>query len=120
MRSRRTRAALVGGIIGALLVAAPVAANGATVIIERGGSSCFIGPGDIPGVTIEFQLESSTVTITPDGMLVVTCTGSLPEGYSVASTITLQVLCEGDFATTTGHIIATKAGRVSVMCRFPA
>ena len=120
MRSRMGATVLAGAVLGVLMSAVPAAAQGATVIIERGGSSCFIAPGDLPGLTAEFQLASSTVTITPNGMLVVTCTGILPQGYSVPRTLTLDTLCTGDTATTTGRLIATVSGRVSVMCRFPA
>jgi hypothetical protein len=120
MRFRKSLVVLAGGLLGAMLVSAPVAASGATVIIERGGSSCSISPGDIPGLTHEFQADSSTVTITPTGMLVVTCTGRLPADFQPERTLVLDILCTGDFDTSTGHLIATTGGRLSVMCRFPA
>src|SRR3546814_535887 len=112
MRSRMGAMVLAGAVLDVLVSVVPAAAQGATVVIERGGSSCSIAPGDLPGLTAEFQLTSSTVAITPDGMLVVTCTGNLPEGYSVPRTLTLDTLCTGDTATTAGLLIATVSGRV--------
>ena len=120
MRFRRSLVALSAALLGAALISAPVAAAGATVIIERGGSSCYIDPIDVPGLQTGFFADSSTVTIMPNGQLVVTCTGQLPADFAPERTLVLDIQCTGDFATTAGHLIATSGGRLAVFCRFPA
>ena len=114
--------AIVGGALATLVLGGgTAAAAGATVILERGGSSCTISPGDLPGLTQEFQLQSSTVVIAPNGDLVVTCTGTIPAGmWPLPETLSLTVTCTGDTGTTSGRLVATKGGRMAVMCRFPA
>ncbi len=120
MRFKRYALMLAGA--GALLLAlpGPIAASGATVIIQRDGSDCSIGRHDIPGVPVEFSLPSSTVVITPTGALNVTCTGRLPDGFTLAQTFEGTVTCEGDVAIVQGHIVATRSGQVMIACHFPA
>ena len=120
MRSRRCITAVLGAAVGAILLTASVSAAGATVIVQRGGSDCGIDAGDLPGLTTDFTLESSTVVIAPSGALVVTCEGMAPDGYVLSHTYTAIVACVGDTSTTNGRIVATTSGHVSVMCRFPA
>lgn len=92
-----------------------VDAGGAEVIIERGESGCWVGGGDIPGVPVEFPLANATIVVTPRGFVNVTCTGQLPEGYSLPSTYTSAVKCYGE-SVTNGRITATVGGRVTVVC----
>jgi hypothetical protein len=107
-------------ILSLTVMAAPASAAGAVVIIQRGGSDCGLDSGDIPGVP-EFTLANSTVVVAPNGGLVVTCTGSVPEGVTINHTVAGDVACFGDFGTTTeGHLVATRSGNVSIMCRFAA
>jgi hypothetical protein len=120
MRSRRYLTAVLGAALGTMLLTTSVLASGATVIVQRGGSDCGIDAGDLPGLTTDFTLESSTVVIAPNGALVVTCEGTAPDGYILSHTYTAIVACVGDTSTTDGRIVATTSGQVSVMCRFPA
>lgn len=107
-------------ILSLTVLAAPASAAGAVVIIQRGGSDCGLDAGDIPG-SPGFLLANSTVVVTPNGGLIVTCAGSVPEGVTVNHTFARDVTCFGDLgATTEGHIVATRSGNVQVMCRFPA
>src|SRR6478735_8941191 len=99
-------------ILSLAFVAAPASAAGAVVIIQRGGSDCGVDAGDIHGLP-GFGLASSTVVVTPNGALTVTCTGSVPEGVTVEHTFAGDVTCFGDFGITTeGRIVASRGGRV--------
>jgi hypothetical protein len=120
MRTRRYLTATLGAALVAMVMTASVSAAGATVIVQRGGSDCWLGAGDLPGLTTDFMLASSTVVIDPSGGLVVTCEGSAPDGYVLSQTYTAIVACVGDTSTTNGRIVATRSGQVLVMCRFPA
>jgi hypothetical protein len=120
MRTRRYLAAILGAALAATLMTASTSAASATVIVQRGGSDCGVDAGDLPGLTTDFTLTSSTVVIDPNGALVVTCHGSVPDGYALAHTFTTIVACVGDASTTDGRIVATTSGQVTVMCRFPA
>ena len=107
-------------ILSLTVVSAPASAAGAVVIIQRGGSDCGVGAGDIPGLP-GFDLASSTVVVTPNGALTVTCHGSVPQGVTVEDNFAGDVTCVGDFGSTTqGHIVATRSGRVMAVCHFPA
>ena len=73
MLSKRHVLVLASAAIFSLtVVSAPASAAGAVVIIQRGGSDCGVGAGDIPGLP-GFDLASSTVVVTPNGALTVTC-----------------------------------------------
>lgn len=101
------------------LVASPLAqpASGAALVVKD--EPCAIDAGDIPGLPA-LVLDSSRVAILPNGGLVATCQGTLPEGVSLSTTFQGEVRCFDGVNTYTGHILATRSGQVSVVCRFPA
>jgi hypothetical protein len=104
-----------------LTVAAQSASAAAIVFHGHGAYVCGADPGDVPGLP-GFDLANSMIVLDPTGALHVTCNGSLPDGLSVQQTFVGPVLCRGDegYADTTGRIIATKGGQVTITCSFPA
>jgi hypothetical protein len=93
----------------------PAIAASATVVIDRGGYTCGVAAGDLPGLP-GFSLANSTVVVLDDGSLNVTCTGSVPAGYSLDGTFAGDVVCDDGQRLFTGHIVGTTSGRVMVMC----
>jgi hypothetical protein len=122
----RLRAALIVAVATlfasvVLTVAAQSASAAAIVFHAHGAYVCGADPGDVPGLP-GFDLANATIVLDATGALHVTCNGSLPDGLSVQQTFVGPVLCRGDegYADTTGRIIATKGGQVTIQCSFPA
>jgi hypothetical protein len=107
---------VVAGTVG---VTAGVA-SGAAVVLKDEDVACFTDPGDIPGAP-GFPLPKATVVITPEGGANLSCRGQLPDGFSLSETFQGDVPCRDPSGTVvTGHIVATKSGKVTMTCNFPA
>jgi hypothetical protein len=122
----RFRSVLIAALAGlsasvALTFMSPTASAAAIVYHANGSFECGADPGDVPGLP-GFDLANSTIVIDSTGALHVTCYGSLPSGLSVPQTFVGSVLCRGDetYADTTGKIIATTGGQVTIFCKFAA
>ena len=115
--------AVLAAASGALApgVAATTASAAAFVEHGRGVYECGADPGDVPGLP-GFDLANTTVVVSANGGLHVTCYGSLPSGLTLPQTFQGDVICRGEeaWSDVTGHIVATRSGQVMLTCRFPA
>jgi hypothetical protein len=106
-------------MLGMLATASPAHAARA-VVFKNGEVGCFTAPGDIPGMP-GFAMPKSTLVIRADGSVTLACHGHLPDGLTLERTFVGRPPC----FTPTGVVVfdvlvATKSGRVSFVCHFPA
>jgi hypothetical protein len=111
--------ALVGPLVIAVATTAPAHAA-AVVALDRNTYVCGADPADVPGLP-GFDIANSTVVVAPTGAVHVTCFGELPPGLSVPTTYVGHVICRGDpgQADSTGLIVVTVSGQVTITCLFP-
>lgn len=121
MRKLFALLALVVVAAAVFLAASGSAAGARAFILKDEELGCFTEAGDIPGVP-GFQLPRGIVVITSSGHLTLVCHGELPAGFSFPETLVLPVPCTlgPPFGTTTGQIVVTKSGQVSVHCQAQA
>ena len=91
----------------------PTASAAAFVEHGRGVDQCGADPGDAPGLP-GFDLANTTVVVSANGGLHVTCYGSLPSGLTLPQTFQGDVIRRGEeaWSDVTGHIVATRSGQV--------
>jgi len=116
MTNRLTRAASIGGVGFLLMTAVPTSAQAAALVFRfRDNVQCEAGPSDAPFLPEDTPIANSTVVVTPNGDLHVTCFGQLPAEVPLPSrTYVGTATCLSDegavgpervVVTTTGHII---------------
>ena len=122
MTNRLTKAAVLGGVGFLLMTAVPTSAQAAALVLRfRGEVDCEAGPSDAPFLPEDTLITNSTVVITPNGGLHVTCFGQLPAEVPLPSrTYTGTATClsdEGGMGTE--HVVVTTTGHITLSCRVP-
>ncbi|MGY1615412.1 hypothetical protein ACI797_01580 [Geodermatophilus sp. SYSU D00691] len=122
MTSRLVRATVVGGVGLALAAAVPTSAQAAALVfLFRDQVDCVAGPNDAPFLPAGVGITNSTVVVTPDGGLNVTCFGQLPEGVPAPTkTYAGSATCHSDTGVVgRERVVVTTNGRITITCHIP-
>jgi hypothetical protein len=116
---RRSSGALAVLIALTVWLFLPSAASAQAVVLRIGPEGgCQVGPTDIPGVAVTIPADCFVV-LAPGGHATVRVRGTIPAGFTLASTYVAEMSCFfPGIGPGTGRLVATVSGQISATCQI--